>query len=174
MGFFSKVFGPGSTKTSAQVSTQKRMRPRRASGSMRYDPHLVDSLKDDHRGLHRIYRDLLEARDRDDFKTVRTLLGKFKIALQAHLMVENVRFYVYLKQKYATDHVTLAYITDLRKEMDGISMAAVKFIHTYTHVETFTSETKRAFNANLAAICDVMTQRIALEESRLYALYQPE
>jgi len=174
MGFFSKVFGPGSTKTSAQLSTTKKTRPRRAAGGMRYDPRLVDSLKDDHRGLHRIYRELLEARDRDDFKAVQTLLGKFKIALQAHLMVENVRFYVYLKQKYATDRVTLAYITDLRKEMDVISMAAVKFIHTYTRVDVFTPETKCAFNANLAAICDVMSQRIALEESRLYALYLPE
>lgn len=178
MGFFSRIFGLGPTKTSAQVGARAEQvrrdieaRPR--DGSIRYDPRLVDSLKDDHHTLFRIYSDLVRARDCDEFEAIGLLLYDFKYALQTHLMVENVRFYVYLQQQYSIDRDTSAFIAELRRDMDSIAHTAVKFVNTYASFTEFTPQMKSEFSANLAAIGDVLTKRVALEESRLYTLYQP-
>lgn len=177
MGFFGRLLGRESKKHSPAVAARAAevrndIEVRRKDDGIRYDPQLVDKLKDDHQTLFRIYGDLVKAKDRDDFKNVPRLLGDFKLALQTHLMVENVRFYVYLQQQFAADSDTSAFIADLRKEMDGIARTAVKFVNTYAIADDYSPQMKRDFGANLAAIGDVLTKRVALEESRLYTLYQ--
>lgn len=68
----------------------------------------------DHRTLFRIYSDLVRAKDSDDFEGMGVLLYDLKYASQTHLMVENVRFYVYLQQQYSIDRDTSAFIAELR------------------------------------------------------------
>lgn len=62
----------------------------------------------------RIYSDLVRAKDSDDFEGMGVLLYDLKYASQTHLMVENVRFYVYLQQQYSIDRDTAAFIAELR------------------------------------------------------------
>lgn len=179
MGFFSRLFGldkppaaPAVAARAEQVRRDVEVRKSEGGSGIRYDPELIDRLKDDHQQLFRIYGELVAAKDRDDFKTVRQHLNDFKLALQTHLLVENVRFYVYLQQRCSADAETSAFVSSLRKEMDGIARIAVKFVNTYATPD-YTAELKKRFGEELAAIGDVLTKRVAMEESRLYTLYQP-
>jgi hypothetical protein len=176
MGFFSRLLGVESRKPSppvaapaAQLRTETRTQDRKPG--IRYDPTLIGSLKEDHATLFRLYGELVHAKDSGNFSSVPRLLGEFKFALQTHVMVENVRFYVFLQQQLVGDADTSAFVDDVRKQMDGIARAAVQFANTYAVAEPFTPELARGFSADLAAIGDVLTKRVAMEESRLYPLY---
>lgn len=174
MGFFDR-FGrktPEPAKMERRVAeVREHVEQRRQGGTIRFDPELIGKLKDDHQELFRIYRDLVTSKDRGDFKPVPELLKNFKFMLQTHLMVENVRFYVYLQQQFSTDADVTGFVADVRKEMDGIARTAVRFVNTYS-VPTYTPELKASFAQELSAIGNVLTRRVAMEESRLYTLYQ--
>ncbi len=175
MGFFSRLFGIESRKPSAavaaraaQVRSEIQAHPK--NEGIRYDPQLIGKLKDDHQTLFRIYGELVQAKDSDDFSRVSQLLGDFKLALQTHVMVENVRFYVYLQQQIAADAETSAFVAEVRKQMDGIARAAVKFANTYAIADAYTPEQKKGFCTDLAAIGHVFTKRVSMGGSPLYTL----
>lgn len=175
MGFFSQLFGntPAPAKVTQRVAEVKaNVEERRQDGTIRFDPELIGKLKDDHHELFRIYADLVAAKDKDDFKLVAQLLHDFKLMLQTHLMVENVHFYVYLQQQFSADAEIAGFISDVRKEMDGIARTAVRFVNTYS-VPDYTPELKASFAEELSAIGNVLVKRVSMEEARLYTLYQP-
>lgn len=82
-------------------------------------------------------------------------MSDLKLALQSHIMVGNVRFYVYLQQKFAADATRARYVADIRRDMDGI-----------VHPELLAE-----FKSDLDTIGTVLTKRVQLEEMRLYTLY---
>lgn len=176
MRFFSRISGLGTTKSSVQTNVRAAqmrsdIKAHPENGGVRYDPQLVHLLKQEHRTLFSIYADLVQAKECDDFETVRGLLDNFKFTLQTHLMVENVHFYVYLLQRYAADRDTSAFISQVRRDMDGIAHMTAKFVDTYASADDYTPQMKIDFGTSLAAIGNVLSRRVALEESRLYILY---
>lgn len=174
MGFFDRFTKKAPEPTRADrraAEVREHVEERRQGGSIHFDPELIGKLKGDHQELFRIYGDLVAAKDKGDFESMPQLLKDFKFVLQTHLMVENVRFYVYLQQQFSADTDITAFIADVRKEMDGIARAAVRFVNTYS-VPNYTPELKTAFAGDLGAIGNVLTKRVSMEESRLYTLYQ--
>jgi hypothetical protein len=97
-------------------------------------------------------------------------LSEFKLALQTHLAVENVRFYVYVQQHYANDVDTSNFITGLRTEMNGIARVVMKFAEKHA-ADQLTHSTVGNFITELDEIGAVLVKRVQLEESRLYSLY---
>lgn len=136
-----------------------------------FDPTLVGKLKDDHQELLKIYGKIVAAKDNNNYTNMAQLLRDFKFMLQTHLMIENVRFYVYLQQQFVGDPDVVGFVTDVRKEMDGIARSAIKFTNTYA-IDSFTDDVKADFAKELNAIGMILVKRIAMEESRLYTLYQ--
>jgi len=120
----------------------------------------------------RIYTAIKTAATENRYGDLRDLLSNFKLTFQTHLAVENVRFYVYVQQHMALDADTSTFIADVRKEMNGIARAVLKFVDTYMAVPP-TPSTVTGFHAELDQIGPVLVQRVQLEESRLYSLYQP-
>jgi len=167
MGFFSSLFSFGGN----QDKKPKPPEPRQESG-IRYDVELVPSLKHDHQQLLSIYGEISKAAEASQFDLVQSGLHELKHSLQTHLVVENVRFYVYLQQHLAGDQNASALIADLRKEMDGIARVAVQFVNRYETAQ-FTPELATTFRKELAGIGEVLVKRISTEESRLYTLYMP-
>lgn len=173
MGFFDRLFGkrPAPEKAQRRIAeVRENVEERQQGNAIRFDPELIGKLKDDHKELFRIYGELVASKDKDDFGAVAQLLHDFKLALQMHLMVENVRFYVYLQQQFAADASVAGFISEVRKEMDGIAHAAVRFVNTYS-LPSYTPELKASFAEELSAIGNVLVKRVAMEESRLYTLY---
>jgi hypothetical protein len=138
-----------------------------------YDPTLINGLKKDHSGLVNIYQRLWsEGYERQDFRQLAHLLTLFKSNFQAHLIKENVRFYVYLEQSLVDDVHTLQIVKDFRADMNEIASAVVHFCKRYTH-EAFSEEMIRDFKRDYQQIGEALTRRVGLEEQELYTLYQP-
>jgi hypothetical protein len=135
-----------------------------------YDPLLIDKLKEDHVELVKIFTAISAAATEQRFGDIPALLSEFKLALQTHLAVENVRFYVYVQQTYAQDIDTSDFVNGLRTEMNGIARAVVKFTEKYSATPPL-AETVAEFIEELGGIGAVLVKRVQLEETRLYSLY---
>ena len=171
MGFISRLFG-GEEKLNEAVMQAAQLKSGGAKGGIAYDAVLVDRLKEDHQELVRIFTAIKTAAGEGRFNQLPELLSGFKLAFQTHVMLENVKFYVYLQQHCAQDTETSSFVSEVRKEMDGIARAVVKFVNTHT-ATVHTHDTVAGFNAELDNIGAVLLRRVQLEESRLYSLYLP-
>lgn len=165
MGFFAKLMGVEEKRTES-------VKPAAPEGGIAYDATLVATLKDDHKELVRIYSAIKAAAAENRYGDLHDLLARFKLTFQTHVAVENVRFYVYVQQHMALDTDTSNFIADVRKEMNSIARAVMRFVDTNMTLPP-TPSTVADFNAELEQIGSVLVQRVQLEESRLYSLYQP-
>ena len=165
MRFFDKLVG-GENKVRESVKAAT------TSGIISYDAKLVDKLKEDHQELIRLYTAIKQSAADGRFNELPDLLSDFKMLLQNHFALENVRFYVYVQQRWIHDAETSEFIAELRKEMNNIARAVMKFVETYIAAQP-TYDTVATFNAELDQIGAALTKRVQLEESHLYSLYQP-
>jgi iron-sulfur cluster repair protein YtfE (RIC family) len=157
------IFGKKEEKSEASREIGQRV-------GIGYDPHLINRLKDDHQELVEIFTEIMAAASVGHFRRISSKLSEFKLALQTHIAVENVRLYVYIQQRYAQDVDTSDFVTGLRSEMNGIARAVVKFAEKYTETPPVAS-TSADFVSGLEEIGAVLVKRVQLEESRLYSLY---
>lgn len=182
MGLFSRFFAKSKPLAPRSKSAVLRSNLATASGSrdsisgreISFDPQLVVRLKDDHRELLRLFREISAAAQSGEFEDIASKLAEFKLAFQTHIMVENVKFYVYLQQYLANEPDLTTFLAEVRREMDGIARVLVKFVQTYTATPNTVRERSAAFLQELAGIGTVLTKRVQLEESRLYTLYLPK
>ena len=140
--------------------------------SINYDPNLIDELESDHDKLVKLYEQIWSIGFKaSDFSKTSALISRFKSMFQAHLLTENVKFYVYLEQTLANDPHNLKIVKEFRTDMNEIANTAVKFCKTYQG--KFTPEMIQSFEGDYTAIGEVLTRRVSLEEKSLYVLYQP-
>lgn len=140
--------------------------------SIKYDPNLIADLEQDHAKLVKLYEKIWSQGFKpSNFSKTSTLISNFKSLFQAHLLTENVKFYVYLEQTLANDPHNLKIVKEFRTDMNEIANAAVKFCKTYQG--KFSSEMIHNFESDYTAIGEVLTRRVSLEEKSLYVLYQP-
>jgi len=98
------------------------------------DTNLIDILKDDHKRLIGIYSKINKNIQKNDFVNTQKLVGEFISEYNKHILLEDTKLYIELKEKY--------------KEHQSI-LNTIK---------------------NLIEIGEILTQRIELEEERLYSL----
>lgn len=135
-----------------------------------YEPQLVDSLKKDHQELVELFNEISYMGDSGNYEAIPAKLREFKVSLQSHVMVENIKFYVYVEQMYKNDPLHNDFIKDVRREMNGIARAVVNFTKKYDQ-PFFTQEMRDNFTRELGEIGNVLVRRVELEESKLYSLY---
>lgn len=99
-------------------------------------------------------------------------LEVFRAGIQSHLLIENVRLYIYLEHQLADDETSHRLIHDFRHEMDGIGKAVVGFLAKYKDLNV-DSNLVASFGRDLEAVGKVLVDRIQREESTLYPLYAP-
>ena len=135
-----------------------------------YDESLIPKFKDDHQELLAIYTECAQAYDDQKHLKLNQLLKKLKTKLTSHLLVENVRFYIYVSHYYQDDEDNKKLIESFRREMEGIGKAAFNFLTTYIVADAvYDAKFKEEFDA----IGGVLTDRISAEEGELYLLYAP-
>ncbi len=175
--FLSRLFGGNADGNTARAAAAKSS-GLASSGLdqplalISYDAELISKLKTDHAELFRLFGELKSAADRGECSLVPDLLRTFRLTLQTHLMLENVKFYAYLRQTIGTNSQQDNFVVDVKKEMDGIARVVVGFTKTYG-TEAVVAEKLEAFKHELEGIGAVLTKRVQLEESRLYTLYLP-
>lgn len=140
--------------------------------SIHYSADLVPQLQADHQALLATYGSIKSAYEAGNLTETSARLEHFRTQLTAHLLKENVRFYIYLEHALAADPSSQALVHQFRHEMDGIGKAVMAFLGKYRQIAVDTS-LAGSFGADLASIGNVLVQRIRNEEDTLYPLYLP-
>lgn len=140
--------------------------------NINYNPELVAQLKADHQALLAIFGHIKGAYEAGDMRATSAHLESFRNQLMAHLLKENVRFYIYLEHALASDPASQALVHQFRHEMDGIGKAVMVFLDKYRQIAVDAS-LAGSFGADLASIGNVLVQRVRNEEETLYPLYLP-
>ncbi len=166
MSIFSWLFGKKD-----EVQQETIIEPTTGNNPIRFRPELVEKLINDHREIVVIYSEMNDLFAKKDYGQIGLKVNEFKRKLQGHVIVENVQFYTYLENKLRHDPTNLEFIRDVRKEMNGIAHAVVQFARKYEKVG-FSAQVIEEFSKDLAGIGDVLTQRVEMEESQLYSLYE--
>jgi hypothetical protein len=135
-----------------------------------YDPNLVASMMSDHQALFKIYGAILQHFAANDFKGVSQQLEQFRMAVQGHLLKENVKLYIYLEHQFKSDPATHSLIKGFRSEMDAIGKVLIDFLNKYKHIEVNPS-LATTFKQDMEQIGAALTDRVSREESILYPLY---
>ncbi len=140
--------------------------------TIRYSADLVDRLVRDHRLMLERFGAIREAAHAGRLDEVVPLLERFRIDLHAHLLVENVRLYVYLEHTLADDPVSHALMHEFRHDMDEIGKKVVAFLARYVRLGEDPA-LAASFVADLERVGTVLVDRIQREEDALYPLYVP-
>ncbi len=166
MAIFSWLFGSKDEDKPPATTQQK------TSNSIRFRADLVEKLTSEHRAIVVLYQEINTLFQKGDYLQMRTKLNEFKRMLQGHVIVENVQFYTYLENKLQDDATNLEFIRDVRKEMNGIAHAVVQFTKKYDKASFSDDEIKQSFMQDIEEIGNVLTQRVEMEETQLYTLYE--
>lgn len=172
MGLFGNWFKgkPQAQDTHPGANTLDHLRP--PERTIRYDPGLVDSLKKDHGELVAMYGQLGQDVRDGQYQRIPNALLAFKTRLEAHLLIENVRFYVYLEQALSGDSENMLLIRDFRREMNGIARGVVDFVRRYQQMRV-TMTNANDFIREYEEVGKLLVMRIEREEGNLYPLYAP-
>lgn len=135
-----------------------------------YDADLVETLVEDHQILLEHYQRIEKSARAQRFKEVRDELNRFKSLFHQHILLENVKLYVYLTRSLAPDSEQCRLVGDMRREMRHIGKAVNQFIERYD-VWPWSAEMEVQFIAELEQIGNALVARIKTEEERLYPLY---
>ncbi len=140
--------------------------------AINYSAELVEKLKSDHVQLVSRFEAIRRAFAARDYAAAAAGLEAFRAAIQAHLLLENVRLYIYLEHQLAQDRASFELIHEFRREMDGIGKAVMGFLDKYRRIEA-DPRLLPAFAEELDAVGAVLVSRIEREEATLYPLYLP-
>ncbi|MCA0899151.1 hemerythrin domain-containing protein [Microbulbifer agarilyticus] len=167
------MFGLFSSKSRDNKDTEKDVSGTSGRRTIKYDPSLILSLKNDHHELVNIFQRIWsEGFEKQNFRQLSELLSIFKSTFQAHLIKENVSFYVYLEQSLVNDRHTLQIVKDFRTDMNDIANAVIQFCKRYSR-GTLSREELIRFKSDYEQIGEALTRRVSLEEKELYTLYNP-
>jgi len=134
-------------------------------------PDLIEHLVADHRRLLALYGKIKESYAQRNFAVLSKCLHDFGNLIRSHLLTENMRLYIYLQQKVASDEVNTQLVRSFRKEMDGIAKVALDFLAHYEDLESRSVQELGAFGPELEKLGGVLAERMKREEETLYPLY---
>lgn len=166
------LFGKKSTKQQTSALHAQDEAHTAPGTEIHYSHNLIDSLQSDHQALLELYGQIDKVFNEGKYEEVSSLLEEFKSGLNAHLLTENVRLYIYLDRSLAHDPTSSDLIRGFRKEMDDIAKVALGFLKKY---ETIGVDAQLAshFANDFKTIGKVLVERIQKEEKTLYPLYMP-
>ena len=179
MGILKALFGTGTADPKSRSSSSARAQPAangearlRPGRALTYDPDLVNSLKDDHQALVQIFRRIDSACKAQNSAECREALRRFRSRFTDHLIVENTRFYLYVKHAVeAADPASAEIARGFQHEMYQIAKVVTSFVDKYSGSEEVLKGA--AFARELEGIGGALAERIEREEKALYPLYVP-
>ena len=137
---------------------------------LRFDDQLIPKLLDDHKVLLHLFSEISSAYERRNFKVLSNKLEVFSDGLRSHLLLENIKLYVYLKHVLKSDEESTVIMNTFRQEMKEIGKAVNGFVNKYGNKE-WDEDMKASFHDDITKIGAVFTRRIETEEESLYPLY---
>ncbi|WP_158527283.1 hemerythrin domain-containing protein [Pelagibaculum spongiae] len=135
-----------------------------------FKPDLIKKYSSDHQELLGLYGQVAEKLQQQEFSAIPALLKRLQDALRAHLLDENLNFYIYMQHCYKADEDNLELISEYRREMTDIGRTAFSFLKQYGEPGADVSSAE--FRSVFDQIGEVLTRRIDAEENYLYPLYR--
>jgi len=138
-----------------------------------YSPDLISQLKEDHQRLLKIFGQVKDSFARNDLEATAEYLEEFRSEILAHLLTENVRFYVYLERTLRReDQENFNLVRHFRHEMDEIGKSVLDFFSKYQSIAR-KPRLALSFGKDLKDVGAILVERIRREEETLYPLYMP-
>jgi len=137
---------------------------------IQYSPELLLQLTKEHRQLLILFGEIRVAFQRGDYKKTVQKINEFRSLFQAHLLIENVRLYIYLERSFADDATNYELIRGLRREMDNIARTALAFLDKYEAIGV-DKDVGANFSSDIEAVGEILMRRVDNEENTLYQLY---
>lgn len=170
---FDFLFGHKQNETGQADNTAAQKNTNSPGTGINYDPNLVAELKSDHGQLISLFTRIVATSSQRNDQLITEQLNEFGQKLRGHLLKENVRFYVYLKNSLQADENSMSIMQDFSHEMQQIGRAVTDFLHKYTNVPQWDEAQWAVFDRDLGSVGKVLTRRIESEEDTLYTLYLP-
>jgi hypothetical protein len=180
MGFWSKLFGlfgGGEQREQAPVAVPSANPSPQASETLfapgtriAYDAGLIAHLRSDHHLLVALLAEVHDTFAAGNVDRAAALLNRFKSEVQAHLLTEEVRLYVYLQNALVGDKLNHSLMRHMHHEMSMISNDVLNFLGKYDALGR-SPELRESFADDLGKVGTVLTERIEREETLLYPLY---
>jgi hypothetical protein len=144
-----------------------------APGTLVYfDENLVTKLEKDHRILLRIFTKITEAYALEKYKLVSELMTQFRSIVYGHLLLENIKLYVYLRNVLRHDPHSFKIMREFQKEINEIGKLLDQFLDRYSNIN-WSKSVANKFGEELSIIGQALAVRIRREEEVLYPLYMP-
>lgn len=141
-------------------------------GHATYDPTLIKHLKSDHTALQDSLGRLEDHAQHRQFAKIPATLARFRNDLLRHIEEENLHFYAYVAHALREDPLVAERLDRTSARMAGIARLVSLFTRHYADIPV-TQANREAFIRDLDVIASLLGDRIELEETSLYALYQP-
>ena len=138
--------------------------------SKKYEPELVTLLKNDHDLLQGLLSELKQIAVVRDMPAFTQKIKDLNRVLKNHLIVENIKFYSYIEEKYADNETLRKQIHAYRIEMESIGVVINRFINTYNK-EALGAADWELTVPDIENLITLLNRRIDKEELELYALY---
>ena len=135
-----------------------------------YDKSLLSKLKKNHRKLLRMHATSVRVYDKKKFDRLSNLLRQIKIKYTSHLLLENTRFFTYLKHFFKEDTKNTDLIRGFVSDMDKQGKLVFQFLDRSTQ-EGF--EFDEQFKKELEIVGKILKERFIANEKELHFLYQP-
>lgn len=135
-----------------------------------YHPELIEQLRRDHLALLGLLASMEEASLAGDMPGALTQLSALKRQLQAHVLLEKVRLYVYLDHQLPASDPSRAIVRQMRHRISAVATTVTAFVDHYC---VAVHESAVTFLGELESIAQLLVIHIQEEEDLLYPLYQP-
>lgn len=138
--------------------------------SVKRDENMVKKLTDDHRVLLTMYGQVMREADEGQWQLVQKRIVEFQSILTDHLLLETVKVYSYLRQRYKDDEDIIGSIRDFSTEMNGIRKHVITTLAGFSDISV-NEEKQQVFCEVWRSIGTALGNRIQREEKSLYLLY---
>jgi NAD+--asparagine ADP-ribosyltransferase len=128
---------------------------------------LISLLIKDHRKLFELYAELHKTLESENFEDIRLAMQHFINAYHQHILLEDTKLYVALEEKYKGKKTILDTIKVIEKDMNEITRSINFFERKYM---SLTPDKLNSCIEELNHIGEILSQRVELEENRLYNL----
>lgn len=161
---------PHRTETTTELAARTHIGPA-AIDPLLYDPNLIASLKSDHVSLRDTLHEIEDYVLHHQFAKIPDMLLLFGDALQSHLAEEREYFYRRVAICVMDDPAKSAFLQRTNTHMEGIARQVMLFTKHYKSIAV-SRVNKDAFRHDLEVVAQLLDDRIELEETSLYELYE--
>jgi Hemerythrin HHE cation binding domain len=140
---------------------------------LQFDANLTSQLIDDHKHLLGSYGEMLRYAQLGRWNDAHATLQKFRVLLNAHLLLEGIKLYSYMSSRLQNDDDTATVFQAYKREMGAIGKVIFQFFDQYKDIKSLSAPTDKVnFLATAHELGAALTDRITREETHLYPLYQ--